>query len=400
MKYIPLFKSRSILLVISCILGLSSCTIQTHRQLYHKELSTYGDIERTVHYQIIHQGDSSFLYLKAGLEDYIVTCRAYEQYDAKNLLFEKRVEIEDEQKGTLQRISLETNAATYACEIIISATYNPSVALYHDISFVNNIQDNWQSIYITDLYKNPILRKYLHVNEEFKIYYKKNVAQKFYVKYRNIDFRPSPPPFSKNYSLYNPLKDYDELYVVKAGQTLKFSEEGSYFIQTDTSSNKGVFVNCFNTDYPKVTRLKDLILSMRYITRNNEYERMNNAKDKKAELDNYWLKRAGNNKKNARYLLQTYFNRIEQANIYFTTYKEGWKTDRGLIYTIFGEPQTIRKYSNKEIWYYSSNYRRPPIELVFTRVGEQYILERDQDYQTPWGLEVYNWRKGNTRYIR
>lgn len=385
-------------LFLSYIFFPLGCTIQSNLQLYHRKLEIYQK-EVSVDYQVSHENDSSYLYVKSNLENYRIICRGYERYEAEQVLFERQVEIENVSKGSVQKIALNTQAPTYACELLIYEVFNLSTPLFHDITFVNSAQENRQSIHFTDEQKVPLLRKYLFVNEPFKILYKKPVAQKFYIKYTKQAFRPAPPPFSAIYNLHNPLREYTNLYVVEAGQTLQFSQEGSYFVQTDTSSKQGVFINCLSEDYPKPTRLKDLIVTMRYITRNNEYERMMEAKNKKRELDNYWLVRANNNKNAARYLLKTYFKRIEQANKYFTSYKEGWKTDRGLIFVVFGKPQSVRKYLDKEIWYYSSKYRRPPIEFVFTRIEEQYILNRNEDYRSAWRLEIQNWRKGYTQYI-
>ena len=38
----------------------------------------------------------------------------------------------------------------------------------------------------------------------------------------------------------------------------------------------------------------------------------------------------------AKSLIAIYYNRIQNANLHFTTFKEGWKTDRGMIYVVFG----------------------------------------------------------------
>ena len=39
----------------------------------------------------------------------------------------------------------------------------------------------------------------------------------------------------------------------------------------------------------------------------------------------------------AKELIKNYYGRLQHANLFFTSYLEGWKTDRGMIFMIFGE---------------------------------------------------------------
>ena len=57
----------------------------------------------------------------------------------------------------------------------------------------------------------------------------------------------------------------------------------------------------------------------------------------------------------ARELIRIYYTRILYSNYYFTSYKEGWRTERGMIYTIYGPPDKVYKTSDGESW----GYRKP-----------------------------------------
>jgi GWxTD domain-containing protein len=235
---------------------------------------------------------------------------------------------------------------------------------------VNPNQENEQHIFLTDTSNTPLSRNYLPINTIARLSYKNDSVQQFYVKYFSESQNPAYPAQSQNKSFFNPLKDYDNLYIIPRGKNFSFVRRGVYFVQTDSNSNKGAFVNVVPEDYPKTTTAEDLLEALRYITTNKEYEQILNASNQKQELDNFWLQRAPNgNKEIARNQLRLYYQRVEESNFYFTSFKEGWKTDKGVIYIIFGRPHTIRKYSNKEVWYYRSNSQRPPTEFVFTRVG-------------------------------
>ncbi len=148
-----------------------------------------------------------------------------------------------------------------------------------------------------------------------------------------------------------------------------------------------------NVDFPRPSRLADLLQPLRYISKNAEFDKINNATDKKAELDAFWLAR-NKDKERARQLLKLYYQRVEEANFYFTTYKAGWQTDKGLVFIIFGQPTVVRKFSSKEVWFYKEQNNRQPVEFVFERVGELFYLDRDRAYRQVWDYTISLWRKG------
>jgi GWxTD domain-containing protein len=58
----------------------------------------------------------------------------------------------------------------------------------------------------------------------------------------------------------------------------------------------------------------------------------------------------GNNESKARRTIRAYYRRVTQANMLFTSYKEGWKTDMGMVISSFGKPDQINKTKDKEVW--------------------------------------------------
>ena len=97
--------------------------------------------------------------------------------------------------------------------------------------------------------------------------------------------------------------------------------------------------------------------------------------------------------------MRSYFRRVELANYYFTSYKEGWKTDRGMIYIIFGLPDEVFKFSDREVW----NYNNASYKVTFnfakspTIFGpDNFVLIRQKKYQTTWYEVIDLWR--NARF--
>ena len=91
-------------------------------------------------------------------------------------------------------------------------------------------------------------------------------------------------------------------------------------------------------------------------------------------------------------VIEQYYSRIEAANLLFSAYKEGWKTDRGMVYVVLGPPMRIEWTAEGERWHYSYNTSDPREVFYFNRVRgqgrqdviDQYVLERHAYYSTTW----------------
>lgn len=377
---------------------LVACASTYEAQLQNRALHPYDSKHRIAH-KVVHSDKSTFVWIETSLPEYTVQLLAFDDFKPNLKILDKTETVNNsgnQKKSFLLEFSTPPAALVYGLEIRVT---NQKLGVnFKDIVLVNPNQENEQHIFLTDTSNTPLSRNYLPINTIARLSYKNDSVQQFYVKYFSESQNPAYPAQSQNKSFFNPLKDYDNLYIIPRGKNFSFVRRGVYFVQTDSNSNKGAFVNVVPEDYPKTTTAEELLEALRYITTNKEYEQILNASNQKQELDNFWLQRAPNgNKEIARNQLRLYYQRVEESNFYFTSFKEGWKTDKGVIYIIFGRPHTIRKYSNKEVWYYRSNSQRPPTEFVFTRVGEQYTLERHPSYKDFWDTEIRNWRAGLAR---
>ena len=171
-----------------------------------------------------------------------------------------------------------------------------------------------------------------------------------------------------------------------------------YYIKTNKGDDLGIAILSVEKDFPRLTKAIDLLKTLRYITKSNEYNRLLNAKDAKKAVDDFWLERAGSYKR-GRILIEEFYGRIQRANTLFTTYKEGWKTDRGLIYIIYGTPQVVAKQKDTESWTYAATRYSPQIRFNFQRqaIGfspDRAVLQRNFYFEDSWHRAVFEWRKG------
>lgn len=127
-----------------------------------------------------------------------------------------------------------------------------------------------------------------------------------------------------------------------------------------------------NKDFPvDLTNLELLIDQLQYIAKDDELSKIRDAKTDAEKLRLYlefWKSKdpTPNTKRNE--ALIEYYKRINYSNEHFATpYTDGWRTDMGMVFIIFGLPNNIERHpydaDNKpyEIWEYYENNR----EFVF-----------------------------------
>ncbi len=223
---------------------------------------------------------------------------------------------------------------------------------------------------------------------------------KVFGRYYNREFPLAAPPFStQNSKPFN--YEADSLFEVQnpiGSIELEVPYQGFVHLQLDTSNKEGLTLFSFSGEYPKINRIETMLPPMRYLTSEKEYSGITSEEDMKKALDEFWLDRAGS-KERAREVIRSFYNRVQDANTYFTSYLEGWKTDRGLIYIIYGTPNAIYKTKTNETWVYGEENNMMSITFNFRKVknpftDNDYALSRNQIYKSNWYRAVESWRQG------
>jgi GWxTD domain-containing protein len=149
--------------------------------------------------------------------------------------------------------------------------------------------------------------------------------------------------------------------------------------------------------FPTFTKVKELISALRYLTTNEEHATLLAATKQKEALDEFLITLTGD-KNLAKNIIKNYFKRVTEANKLFTTTKEGWKTDKGMIYIIFGQPDKVYYENGHEDWSYEKNPLYNELNFYFqhknTPEGYIFELERLKDYQEIWIAIIEKWRRG------
>jgi GWxTD domain-containing protein len=253
---------------------------------------------------------------------------------------------------------------------------------------------------------NPILKADEYVN---LLYSRGNIDSLFITYFKPFREIPDPP------SMVLPAKvlDYEpeRVVAVQYSDTLPimFPREGIYHVTLGRDIKEGyTFFNMGET-YPSMKSPDVMIEPLAYLASQDEMDTMRVAVKQKVALDNFWIGLGGNVEK-ARELIRIYYTRVLYSNFYFASYKEGWRSERGMIYIIYGPPDKVYKTPDGENW----GYRKPTIKsswggrysvkedyLFFNFKKEEnlysdndFYLSRNETLVTYWDKAIASWRKG------
>jgi len=109
-----------------------------------------------------------------------------------------------------------------------------------------------------------------------------------------------------------------------------------------------------------ITNLDQAIEQLQYIIDRDRLDEMRKAPpEKKREMfRDFWKKKDPSPTTEKNELMDEYYSRIQYANKNFGHYIDGWKTDMGMIYVIFGAPSNIERHPFEldskpyEVWTY------------------------------------------------
>lgn len=269
------------------------------------------------------------------------------------------------------------------------------MSYYFDIPLYWHTKINHSStlLYDTTL-QVPLFENYLTTNTHYK------TDQSEYIHYYNSFYSAATPPMSSTQLSTDPRLSIDTTFLVYANEKFTLEKEGMYFFENDTSNLHGSVFCVLDKPYPRYTSIEELIEPIRYITTTSEFEQLK-ASPNKAIFEKVWLEITQDSER-AKQIIQNYYKRVTIANQLFTTFKEGWKTDRGMVYIVFGSPTEVFKYGNKEEWIYAGTRQQSKLKFTFVKVDnvfteKLYRLVRKKEYSTPWMNKVDLWRKGRIK---
>ncbi|TYP92770.1 GWxTD domain-containing protein [Fodinibius salinus] len=201
-----------------------------------------------------------------------------------------------------------------------------------------------------------------------------------------------------NYDDKNVLKKSSRKLYDKGNVFIEFRFEqlgiGNYRFKAQTQNNDQIVkardFGVKSKNYPTLQTPRELARPLIYLMNDENYEDLlaiDNQDSLKTAIDKFWLKKIGNKVK-ARKVLKKYYNRVEEANKQFSNFKEGWKTDPGMVYILFGPPVFVQNTLGEMKWNYSNNVVNSRRTFIFNQPKinnesfpfDHYLLQRNQSY--------------------
>lgn len=258
--------------------------------------------------------------------------------------------------------------------------------------------------------KNQLFNPVLRANEYVNLVYTRGPADSLYVSFYE-PFIPIPDPPSM--LLPEKTLDYDPDTVFAIpyshNQPIMFPERGIYLCSVNNEMKDGFTFLNLGREFPSMTSPETMIEPLAYLASQDEMNELRTSAKQKMALDDFWIKLGGNVEK-SRELIRIYYTRVLYSNQYFTSYKEGWRSERGMIYIIYGPPDKVYKSAEGESW----GYRKPVMrsswggrfsikeDYIFFNFRKKdnifsdndYYLSRSETLVTFWDQAIASWRKG------
>jgi GWxTD domain-containing protein len=250
----------------------------------------------------------------------------------------------------------------------------------------------------------PSFTRYFGPDEKFRLQFNQLGFDSIFVDYYSLDRTLPRPAFSSAPEI--PMKSYpDTSFIFTYSDTIDYElpVQGIFHFRMSNEFREGLTLYNFGEYFPVVKSVDDLLGPLVYLTSSAEFRDIRMETNRKLAIDNFWLK-LNSDLASSRELIRVYYNRVFYANLYFSSYKEGWKTDRGMIYIIFGPPRILEKSTDVEKWTYFSKKGGNTAIFEFKRNENQftnldYQLIRSANSSAFWREAIDSWRRGKVYSI-
>jgi GWxTD domain-containing protein len=244
----------------------------------------------------------------------------------------------------------------------------------------------------------PHLQNFVGVNQRLMLKSVNPYPGPVYCFYYNHNFDEAVPPMVVEDQRAGKQLSIDSVFSISLNETISFSKEGLYFFQKDSSSANGIAIRVQDKFFPLAKTFDAVLDPLIYISTRTETEKIRSASNPRQAFEDYWIDMV-KIPNLATSTVRQYYERVAAANYLFTTFEEGWKSDMGLIYIVYGPPNDV--YKSEEIidWVYNQDLSMPNIRFSFYKVknvftDHHYTLLRKKSYDKNWFKSVELWRDG------
>ncbi|MEQ9090041.1 MAG: GWxTD domain-containing protein [Balneola sp.] len=190
---------------------------------------------------------------------------------------------------------------------------------------------------------------------------------------------------------------------------------GNYRLEVESTDPDGKLIykardfSIKSTNFPALIDIDEYAAPLVYLMRKKEHEELMSISDPKLmkmEMDKYWLKGI-ENKAKASQIIELFYTRVELANKQFSNFKEGWKTDMGRAFILFGPPLYVDYQVAGMRWIYPFDSGNRDVSIVFRKNKQEtkhfpfdhYLIERDQSLSNLEYKYIQAWNDGSILFL-
>lgn len=397
-------------LLISSFLTLIALSVFGQQRMSSAELAFLYDQEHEflVRHQVAAKGNQYKVYFNFMLNDGNVRISDFTlSYDIRSSYIDERKANSSVRIDTSQVIDIDFRKFTYELEfekeeneqLLVIDVYN-AVKDEHYFVDIPLVQGDIQPtpFLIFEAEKDiPFFSKYINRNHPIRLVSPFDESLNYEITGIANNRGVATPPFDEN-SYEEPSKTpLDTLYGTNEGEVFEFFNEGFYSIKASSYPDREYKILVSNEFFPYFGDYLDLVQPLIYVSTNDEYQELRKPNDTRKAFEEFVNNTISANERISKDFIKYYFRRLRKSARLFTEDRAGWKTDRGMVYQVFGDPIQVFRNEKTELWVFPSE-EGGRIRFIFDIIQEdgitKYKLIRGKRYRETWMYAVSQWRTG------
>ncbi|HEY9117146.1 MAG TPA: GWxTD domain-containing protein, partial [Roseivirga sp.] len=397
-------------IVLSFFLVLTYSASFAQTRMSSTELSFIYDQEHEflIRYKTAAQGNQYKVYINFMLNSGNVKISDYQlSYDIRNSYIDEKPVANQVSIDTSHVVDLAFRQYTYELSFEKEENEKLLVLDVHNLAreshFILDIpllegEIAPPAFLLYDVNKNiPYFSSYINKNEPIKLISPFNEELTYNISATEVNEMTALPPFDETGSIQADKIPLDTVIQVSSNEIFNFGQEGFYTISSPKYSDRPIKILVVDEYFPYFGNYEDLIQPLIYISTNEEFKEMSQAVEKRERFEEFVNNTVSANERIAKDFIKYYYGRIRKSARLFTEDRPGWKTDRGMIYQVYGDPLQVFRNDKTELWVFPTN-EGGRIRFIFDIVQEDGItkhkLIRGKRFRESWMQAVTQWRTG------
>ncbi len=377
------------ILILWILWTFISCASLSDTPSLDKVLNPYENLLE-VQYRIVYQGSIPVLWVKTSSSNLRVSFSCYKDAFQRQLLFDYE---RDYRPIFDQSININIEQTPDQFWVFLTLTDLDTGYEFRDAQLVQLHKDSPQTIVLMEDKNRPRWNNVVTTSSLLQFRHANPQIKELHIKYFGQLETAAKHPLDLSENNFN-LNQYHFLTTVPIDKKIQLEQLGTYWIQSDSNSNDGLFVLCTAPYFANTAATSSRISCLQYLCTSEVYRAITLFSNPQEQLKNFWSTLKQNSRKkssNTTELAAIYYDRLHRSNTLFSQIRKGCLTDKGMAFIVFGTPDDVFKWSNKELWYYHATKNRNPLELLFHLKSNEYQLKRSADLSVPYKRSLYNW---------